>query len=503
MPAYGHRQRIGLVAGPVLFLLMLSLPAPPDMEPAAWRVAAMGVLMATWWVTEALPLAATALLPIALLPLLAVTGGQQVTSSYGHPLIFLFVGGFFIAKAMEKANLHERIALHVIRRVGTNASRIVLGFMVATGFLSMWISNTATAMMMLPIGIAVVKQAADAVKSPSGDGGEPAVPFRFGTGLMLGIAYAASIGGIATIIGTPPNAVLVAMMDSLYGLRISFASWMAFGLPLSIVMMLAAWLYLVRFAFRPEIEELPGGRDLIRQHLAALGPMSPAERRVLVVFVLVALSWILRGFIDLEALALVTDTTIAIAGAIALFVIPADLRRGAFLLDWQHAVRIPWGVVILFGGGLALAGAFRETGLDQWIGARLAVLEGAPLLLIVVAVATVVIFLTEITSNTATATVFVPIMGGFAIAMGVHPFGPAIAAALAASCAFMLPVATPPNAVVYGSGHVAAAEMARAGVWLNLLGIVLITALVYAWLPLVWGVDLFSTLDTLPAAERR
>lgn len=490
MKEYGKRQRIGLIAGPVLFLAILAMPAPADMSAEALRVSAVALLMAAWWISEALPIPATALLPIVLFPVLGVMKTGEVTASYGHPLIFLFVGGFFIAMAMEKCNLHERIALHVIRRVGTSPARLVLGFMVATAFLSMWISNTATSMMMLPIGLAVVREARTLLAEQGSAIGASVGDFRFAVALMLGIAYAASIGGVATIIGTPPNAVLVGMIDRLYGQQITFASWMLFGVPLSVVMLVLSWLYLVRIAYRPEIDELPGGRALIESQIKRLGAMSPAEMRVLAVFAAVALAWILRGFVDIDALALVTDTTIAIAGALALFVIPADFRKGEFLLDWAHAVRIPWGVIILFGGGLALAGAFQASALDQWLGAQLSVLQGAPMIVVLLAVVLVVVFLTEITSNTATASVFVPVMAGLAVAMAVHPFALTVAAGVAASYAFMLPVATPPNAVVFGSGYLSVPQMAKAGLWLNLLGALLITLFLYLWLPLAWDIDL-------------
>ncbi len=490
MKEYGKRQRIGLIAGPVLFLAILAMPAPADMSAEALRVSAVALLMAAWWISEALPIPATALLPIVLFPVLGVMKTGEVTASYGHPLIFLFVGGFFIAMAMEKCNLHERIALHVIRRVGTSPARLVFGFMVATAFLSMWISNTATSMMMLPIGLAVVREARTLLAEQGSAIGASVGDFRFAVALMLGIAYAASIGGVATIIGTPPNAVLVGMIDRLYGQQITFASWMLFGVPLSVVMLVLSWLYLVRIAYRPEIDELPGGRALIESQIKRLGPMSPAEMRVLAVFAAVALAWILRGFVDIDALALVTDTTIAIAGALALFVIPADFRKGEFLLDWAHAVRIPWGVIILFGGGLALAGAFQASALDQWLGAQLSVLQGAPMIVVLLAVVLVVVFLTEITSNTATASVFVPVMAGLAVAMAVHPFALTVAAGVAASYAFMLPVATPPNAVVFGSGYLSVPQMAKAGLWLNLLGALLITLFLYLWLPLAWDIDL-------------
>jgi sodium-dependent dicarboxylate transporter 2/3/5 len=358
--------------------------------------------------------------------------------------------------------------------------------MIATAFLSMWISNTATTMMMVPIGLAVIKQSLELLESKSVD---PA-RYRFGMGLMLGIAYSASIGGVATIIGTPPNTILVGFIEKHYGQSISFASWMAIGLPLSVTMLVLSWLYLVKVALPPEIKRLPGGRKLIQRELKNLGPLSSPEKRILLVFVVVAVSWILRGFINIRALEMVHDTTIAICGALALFIIPADRKLELFLLDWQTAVRIPWDVILLFGGGLAMAGGFSASGLDVWLGGLLTGLQGASLLVLILTIVLLTIFLTEVTSNTATSAMLIPIMASIAIAMAIHPFGPILAAGIAASYAFMLPVATPPNAVVFGSHYIAIPTMARVGIFLNLLGAILITLLITYLLPLIWNIDI-------------
>ena len=357
------RKVIGLGLGALLFTVLLLSPAPEGMSLAAWRVAAVAVLMALWWISEALPIAATALLPIALFPLLGVMRTAQVTVSYADHLIYLFLGGFLIAMAMQRWELHRRIALYTIRLVGVSPARIVLGFMLATALLSMWISNTATAMMMLPIALAVIGQI-ERLK-PEQAGEDTSRAEGLGTSLMLGIAYAASIGGVATLIGTPPNAILAGVVERLYGYRISFAAWMGFGLPLSLLMLAIAWFYLTRYAYPSGRRSLPGARELIGRELAALGSMSGPERWVLTVFAGVALLWIGRGLFKIESLAMVSDASIAIAGALLLFIIPADFAKREFLLDWQTAAKLPWDILILFGGGFALAQGFGDSGLTH------------------------------------------------------------------------------------------------------------------------------------------
>jgi sodium-dependent dicarboxylate transporter 2/3/5 len=474
---------IGLLLGPVLMLGLLALPLPEGMSPAGLRVAAVAVLMAVWWLTEAIPIPATALLPVLLFPVLGIMDGGTVTRAYGHHLIYLFLGGFLIAVTMEKWNLHHRIALHTIRLVGVTPQRIVLGFMLATAFLSMWISNTATTMMMVTIAVAVLREVENRIPHAPGE-------LRFGTGLMLGIGYAASIGGVATLIGTPPNVIFAGVVERTYGYTIGFAQWLAFGLPLALVMLVLTWLYLTRIRFPGETGELPGGRAFIRDQLAGLGPMSRQEKQVAAVFLAVAGLWVLRGIWQPEALSYVKDSTIAIGGALLLFLIPVDLKRREFLLDWKTAVTIPWDIIILFGGGFALALGFSESGLTHWLADRLGVLQGIDPWLMIASVALLVVFLTEVTSNTATASLLLPVMGALATAIGVHPFGVMVAAVVAASFAFMLPVATPPNAIVFSSRYVSMLQMARAGLWLNLLGVVVITGFVCFLLPRVWGIEL-------------
>ena len=479
-----QRQKIGLFLGPILFFITLSLPDPQGIPPNAMAVAAVAVLMATYWIAEAIPLAATALLPIALFPLLNVMPTPQVTEAYSNHLIFLFMGGFLIAVTIEKWQLHKRIALHTILLVGVSPNRIVLGFMLATAFLSAWISNTATAMMMMTIGLAVIRQTNAALGHAADSQQDNSSPF--GTTLMLGIAYSASIGGVATLIGTPPNAILAGVLESNFGYSISFVQWMMFGIPISITMLIITWIYLTNIGFHCEFDELPGGKQAIRQQLKNLGAMSSQEKKILSVFLLVAGGWITNGLIDIEFMKPVRDSSIAIIGALLLFIIPADFKKGEFLLDWNTAKTIPWDIIILFGGGFALADGFSSSGLTEWIANQMIILEGMHLILIVAMVTLMVIFLTEVTSNTATASLMLPIMGAFALAIHIHPLNLMVAVALAASYAFMLPVATPPNAIVFSSRQVTIPQMAKAGIWLNLIGAILITLFVIGLLPLIF-----------------
>ena len=476
---FSRRQQIGLLLGPVLFFILLALPQPVDMPDNSMQVAAVAILMATYWMSEAIPIPATALMPIVLFPLLDIMPTARVTLSYGNHLIFLFMGGFLIAVTIEKWQLHKRMALRTILLVGVSANQIILGFMLATAFLSAWISNTATAMMMVTIGMAVIKQAQKQTTKLNKNS-------AFATALMLGIAYSASIGGIATLIGTPPNAILAGVIESSFGYSISFAQWMSFGVPLSLIMLLLCWFYLTHIAFQAEFNELPGGKQNIQQQLDKLGPMSSVEKKVLAVFILVAAGWLIRGLFDIQALESVKDSSIAIAGALLLFMIPADFTKGEYLLDWHTAKNIPWDIMILFGGGFALANGFASSGLTEWIANQLIALQGMDLIIIVFMIVLLVIFLTEITSNTATASLLLPVMGAFAIAIEVHPLSLMVAVALSASFAFMLPVATPPNAIVFSSRQVSMPQMARAGIWLNIIGSILITLFVIFYLPQVF-----------------
>ncbi|MYL21387.1 DASS family sodium-coupled anion symporter [Halobacillus litoralis] len=489
-PAFDTRQKAGLILGPLLFVLTLLFLEADGLSSSAVAVLASTLWIATWWITEAVPIPATSLLPLVLFPITGGLDGGTTASSYGDNTIFLFMGGFLIALSMQKWNLHKRIALFIINAVGTSTEQIVLGFMVATGLLSAWISNTATAMMMVPIGMAVIYQASEQLKE-QGESVDHS-NFNFGKAVMLGVAYSASIGGLATLIGTPPNTIFKGIVEQTYNIEISFAGWMAFGAPISIIFIALTWFYLVKIAYPMKIKELPGGRKVINKERKELGAMSSEEKIVMTIFTLTAAAWISRSFFLAQMNENINDTMIAMTAAVLLFLIPSSNRKGDYLLDWDTAKGLPWGILLLFGAGLAIASGFQETGLAEWIGTQLTVLDGVNLLVIIVIVTAMVIFLTEITSNTATATMMFPIMASLAGAISVHPYSLMIAAGMAASCAFMLPVATPPNAVVFGSGYLRIPDMAKAGFLLNIAAVVLITLAIYFYLPLVWDLDLTS-----------
>ncbi|NKE34881.1 SLC13/DASS family transporter [Natronococcus sp. JC468] len=498
--SYELRQKFGFVLGPVLFAAIFLSPTPEGLTPEGQAVAAVTAWVAVWWMSEAIPIPATSLLPIVLFPLTGALPVADTTPSYASPLIFLFMGGFFLAMAMQRWGLHRRIALRTIKAVGTEPSRLILGFMLATAFLSMWVSNSATVMMMVPIALAVIYQTADLIDETGLDIDTGEGEFSFGVALMLCIAYGASVGGVATLIGTPPNILFAGQAGELFGTTIGFAEWMLYGVPISIVGLVAVYVYVTRVAISPQFDELPIGADTIDRELERLGPTSTQERMVLVVFVGMALSWIGASLLE-PVLGIVppedADTIVAIGGALVLFTLPTKTEDGdhTFLLDWTNGVDIPWGVILLFGGGLAIASGFGDTGLAAWIGEQLAALEGVSMVLILLAVVTMTIFLTEVTSNTATTAMLMPILAGVAVGIGVHPYGLMIAGATAASFAFMLPVATPPNAIVFGSGYISLPQMARVGIGLNVIGIALITIVALLWLPMAWGIDI-ATLPT-------
>lgn len=481
------KERAGVSTGVAVFLAVLALPAPADLAPEAWRTAAVAFLMAIWWLTEAVPIAATALLPIVLLPLVGAGTITEVAAPYANPIIFLFLGGFLIALSMERWQLHRRIALGILSRVGGRPAAILAGFMAATAFLSMWVSNSAVALMMLPIGLSVVGYVEPAGESGSGEGTAPTTGFALA--LMLGIAYAANIGGMGTLVGTPPNAFLAGFVQESYGIEIGFAAWLKLGLPLVLLALPLVYLVLARLMTRGAgTGDAAGAREAIRSELAALGPVTPAEKRVALVFVLAAGLWIFRPLLEPWIPGL-SDAGIAITCGLLLFLLPAE-RAGRRVLDWEWAERLPWGVLILFGGGLSLAAAIDRTGLNTWLGGGAAGLADWPPWLFIGLVTAIVVMLTELTSNTATAAAFLPILGAVAVEVGWDPRLLAIPTALAASCAFMLPIATPPNAIVYSSGRVTIAQMARAGMWANVIMTILITALTLLLLPLAFGVPI-------------
>jgi len=478
-------SRAGLWLGPAAFVLLLVLPAPSGLGAAAQRVAALAVWMGTWWLTTAVALEVTSLLPIALLPLLGVGSVERAAAPYANSVVFLFLGGFFIAAAMERWSLHKRLAYGILLLVGTDRRRVVLAFMLATGFLSMWISNTATAVMMLPMAMAVLALAREAGPAHGDGSGGGKAADGLGTALALGIAYSASIGGIGTLIGTPPNAIFAAAARQLYHAEIGFGSWMATAVPTAAVLLVFAWLLLTRWVF-PTAGAIPGLRERLRDERAALGPLAGAERFVLAVFVLTALAWIARepkalGAVTIPGLATwlpgLSDAGIAVIAALVLFAMPTSLIRGGLALDWESAQKVPWGILLLFGGGLSLADAFQSSGLSEWIGGFLTHFAGQPRVVVVFAVATLFIWLTEVTSNTAVAAMAMPLLAGIAEGLGQPPLLLMRVAAIGVSMAFCLPVATPPNALVFSSGQVTVPQMVRAGVWMNLAAMAVVTIL--------------------------
>jgi sodium-dependent dicarboxylate transporter 2/3/5 len=491
---YTNAQLTGLILGPLLFFIIYFFFSLEGLSSEGQAILACTVWIATWWVTEAIPIPATSLLPVILFPMAGGLDMGATTSAYGNDTIFLFLGGFVLALAMERWDLHKRIAITIISLMGTKPDRIVLGFMVATGFLSMWISNTATAMMMIPIGLAITYQVQEALKNdPTVDTTEG--NFSFGKAIMLGIGYSASIGGMATLIGTPPNAILAGTARELFGYEISFAGWMLFGVPFAWALLFFAWYYLTKIAFRTKLDDLPGGKAIFDEEKRKLGNASYEEKVVFIVFIVTALSWITRSFILEEINPNINDTVIAIAAAIVLFLIPTKSTKASHIMDWSAAVKLPWGVLLLFGGGLAIAAGFTSSGLSEWIGSQLNALQGVHIFIIILAVTALVNALTEITSNTATATMMFPIMAALALAVDVHPIVLMAAAGLSASCAFMLPVATPPNAVVFGTGYIKILDMAKAGFFLNIAAIVLVALTVYFLLPIGLGIDISSYPD--------
>ncbi len=481
-----HSKTIGVLLGPILFLLIVRFLHLEGLSPEGHVVLASTFWIATWWITEAIPIAVTSLLPIVLFPLSGGLSLSETTASFGHKYIFLYVGGFLLAIAIERWDLHKRIALNIITLIGTNMKRIVLGFMIATAFLSMWISNTATSVMMIPIGMAIVSQLRENAETSQEDNS------IFGKMLMLAIAYSASIGGVATLIGTPPNLVLAGILEEQYGVEISFATWTMFALPVSVVLLFICWKYLTDFAFSLQTSSFPGGKPEIKKQLQRLGKMSYEEKMVLIVFAGTAVAWISRSFLLQQFIPDIDDTIIAVTAGLVLFVIPASPEKERAIITWEEAVKLPWGILFLFGGGLALAQAFKATGLAVWIGSQMTLLDGASLIVLLVVIVAAVNFLTEITSNLATTAMLLPILAPLALAIDIHPYILMVGATMAASCAFMLPVATPPNAVVFGSGYLKMLDMVKAGIWMNLISILILTLCIYYLLPYFWEFDPMS-----------
>lgn len=467
-------KKIGLFLGPLLFITLLLIPVPNGLNPVGWKVIALAAFMIAWWVTEAMPLPVTALLPIVFLPLLGVSDLKTATAPYANPVVYLFFGGFIIALAMEKWHLHRRIALNIVKLVGTNANGIIFGFFLATFFLSMWISNTATTVMMLPIALSVIH-----LLTREDGGGEDIRKQHFALGIMLAITYASSIGGMSTVIGTPPNVVAAGYLRETFDYEVSFAQWIMIAFPFSLVMLFLSYFLVVKVFYRNKLGRFEGAEQLIHREIKALGRMNAGERRTLVVFIATALLWMLRVPINnlIPGLKL-SDEGIAVLAAVTLFVIPIHFQRGHNVLEWKDTEKLPWGILLLFGGGLSLADALAETGTIKLIGDQFAGVENNDWLVVAGLVA-VSVFLTEIMSNVAQVTVFLPVVGAMAQGMQMNPFEVCIPVTLAASAGFMLPMSTPPNAIVFASGHVKIGQMVKVGFWLNLLSIVLIVLIVY------------------------
>ncbi len=473
-------QDIGLVLGPAIFALMMVLDGfQTSMSTEAWRTAAVGLWMAVWWATEAIPVPVTAFIPLVAFDPLGVLSFKDSAVPFAHPIIFLFMGAFFLAIAVERWNLHKRIALLILTRTGTNGSHLIAGFMVVAALLSMWMTNTSTTMMLLPIGLSVVK-----VICENGDGIAEQQRKDFQAAMLLGLAYGATIGGLATLIGTPPNALLAAFLAENYQIKIDFVTWMAVGIPVSAVMLPCAWWVLTKFSFKVNIAANPEVQSHLVKLRSELGPMSTAEKRVAGIFILVVLAWILRRpvmqWFGIEG---ITDSGIVMAAALLLFLLPSNSKDQPQLLTWHDANRVPWGVLILFGGGLSLASAVSSSGLALWLGESLTPLTVIGIVALIVAATGMVIFLTEMTSNLATTATFLPVVAAIALQADLSPLLLTVPITLAASCAFMLPVATPPNAIVFASGMLTIPQMIRSGIILNLIGMVLLSMVAIWWAP--------------------
>lgn len=473
-------QNIGLILGPAVFaVFMLAAGSQQIMPDPAFKVAAVGLWMAIWWSTEALPVPVTAFLPIVTFDLLGIASIRETTAAYAHPTIYLFLGAFILALAVEKWNLHKRVALVVLSKTGTDGKRLIGGFMLVAAMLSMWMTNTSTTMMLLPIAMSVA-----AVITDNSPDLTDASKKQFKTAMLLGLAFAATIGGLSTLIGTPPNVFLQGFLQEEYQIEISFALWMMVGVPIAAILLPTAWVLLTRIVFKVDIAENQQVASLLQESKQQLGAMTSAEKRVGLIFLVVVAMWIMRARIGIDG---VSDASIAITAALVLFMMPSGKSKSPLLLQWSDVARLPWGVLILFGGGLSLASAVKNTGLALWLGESLAPLSGLGIVFLIVAATCLVIFLTELTSNLATAATFLPVIAALAVQTDINPLMLCVPVTLAASCAFMLPVATPPNAIVFSSGMITIPQMVRAGVALNALSIVILTAVAIWLVPAVFG----------------
>lgn len=473
-------KKIGLILGPIVFLILYNYPGTILSE-AADEVLSIAAWMIIWWITEAVSISVTALIPLTFFPLLGIGDMKSVAASYGSPIVFLFFGGFVMALALEKVNLHRRIALNIIKLTGTSPNRVVLGFMIATASLSMWISNTATTVVMLPIAMSVIHLLID------DSDGFTENDRNFALSLMLAIAFSANVGGIATIIGTPPNVVMVGFMEQTYNADISFLKWMMIGLPFSCFMIFIIYQLLVKIIFPNKLQLIEEGEKLIESELEKLGPINRVERQVLMIFLCTMLLWIFRVYID-AAIPFIklSDAGISMLAAMALFSIPFKMNLLQFILEWEDTSRLPWGILILFGGGLALATGLSNAGVIDMIGSAIASQPNLSALLVGVILVTVVLFMTELMSNVALVAIMAPMIAGVALGLDQEVLHMLIPATMASSCAFMLPMATPPNAIVFASGFVKVHEMAKAGVFLNVISIIILIVMMKWLIPLVF-----------------
>jgi solute carrier family 13 (sodium-dependent dicarboxylate transporter), member 2/3/5 len=475
-------KAIGLIAGPLVFIFLLNTAAPTGLNQEAWKVIALAAWMVAWWITEAMPLPVTALLPMIVLPMLGIFSQEEASTPYASPIVFLFMGGFLIALAMEKRNLHSRIALNLIRVIGTNPNGIILGFMIATAFLSMWISNTATAVMMLPIAVSVVRLLSERISEENQKGVK-----NFSLVLLLSIAYAANIGGTATIIGTPPNVVMVGYINQFYNYDLAFGKYLLVGIPAAIIMLAITYLLLTKILYPNKIKGQKDTGELVTNKLLALGKISRAEWLVAIIFVLTALAWIFRSPINnIIGNSFLNDTLIAMAGGILMFIVPVNFKKGEFIMDWSATKELPWGILLLFGGGLTLAKAMEVTGIIQSVGEAVSGNSQWELWLLLLALTSIMLFMTELMSNVALCVIFLPVVLGIADGLNIPPLMLAIPVTLASSYAFMMPVSTPPNAIVYSSGYISMKQMVKAGFILNLISIILLMILSQTLIPWVY-----------------
>lgn len=482
----GHSRlkQAGLWIGPVVALSMFTTAAWQDTMPHdAWIVAGVGLWMATWWSTEAIPVAATAFIPLISFPLLQVMPVKAVAQSYAHPTIFLFLGAFLLALSVEKWALHRRIALSVLLKTGTDGPKLIFGFMVAGALLSMWMTNTSTAMMLLPIATSVAAMVVEKSIGMSTDDKK-----TFQVALLLALAYATTIGGMSTIIGTPPNVLLAGFIEETYDIQIAFIDWMLIGLPLALVLLPLGWVVLTRVAFRVNIPASSEAAVVIKSMREDMGAITSPERRVGLLFLTVVVLWMARKWLnELPSLEGLSDAGIVMAAALLLFVIPSGNGSAARLMQWDDVARLPWGVLILFGGGLSLAAQVAGSGLAVWLGESLLPIAGFGTLVLVAAAAGLAVFLTELTSNLATTATFLPVIAAIAAQSGIEPLVLCVPVTLAASCAFMLPVATPPNAIVFSSGALTIPQMMRAGILMNLIAMLTLTLLAVILVPMVFS----------------